>query len=143
MNREERRRTGITKETSDKLEELKKPCTLLEAVQLAQGVADDKIKDYHNNINPIIVSLTIQIEVLKEMLFKCNEEGPVTHGSIISEQEFIDKFNERVDDYNRQKEEAIKGIQEELNKNNKSPVNNVISIKPEDTTSDVDVKIEH
>ena len=81
MNREERRRTGITKETSDKLEELKKPCTLLEAVQLAQGVADDKIKDYHNNINPIIVSLTIQIEVLKEMLFKCTSDP--SHASVV------------------------------------------------------------
>ena len=113
MNREDRRRMGISKETSDKLEQLNTPCTVLEAVQLAQGVSEDAISNYHKSINPIIVSLSIQVEVLKELLFRGSQIGENTFKSIISEEEFIKVFKERVEDYNKQKEEAISKMVEQ------------------------------
>lgn len=109
MNREQRRKSGISKEQADKLEQLNKPCTVVEVVQLAQGVADDKIQVYHNNVNPIIVSLSIQLEVLKDMLFS---------SGIVDEEEFIKKFNDRVEDFNRSKEEVMKSIEQEIKSGN-------------------------
>lgn len=119
MNREERRKNGVSKETADRLENLKKPCTVLEAVQLAQGVSDDAIRNYHESINPIIVSLSLQIEVLKELLFEEHMVSEHASTSILLENEFVSRFNQRVDDYNKQKEEAIKVIEENASKSKK------------------------
>lgn len=119
MNREERRKNGVSKETADKLENLKKPCTILEAVQLAQGVSEDSIRNYHESINPIIVSLSIQIEVLKELLFEAHQISENASTSVLLEDEFVTRFNQRVDDYNKQKDEAVKAIKENMSKPSK------------------------
>lgn len=118
MNREERRKLGLSKETSDKLDDLKEPCTILEAVQLAQGVAEDCVSRYHENINPIIVSLSIQIEVLKQMLFE-EKTG------ILSENRFQELFQKRVDEYTKQRDEAINLMTEKVN--SKFPKTDVIA----------------
>lgn len=118
MNREERRKLGLSKETSDKLDDLKEPCTILEAVQLAQGVVEDSVSRYHENINPIIVSLSIQIEVLKQMLFE-EKTG------ILSENRFQELFQKRVDEYTKQRDEAINLMTEKVN--SKFPKTDVIA----------------
>lgn len=128
MNREERRKNGISKETSKKLDNLQQPCTILECIQLSQGVASDAIKNYHETLNPIIVSLSIQIEVLKEILYRNN---------VVDEKEFVELFNARVEDYNKQKEEAMSQISEDI-KNQRANQNNP---KTDVISGDIDVKV--
>lgn len=132
MNREERRKLGITKETSDKLENLKSPCTILEAIELSQGVADDAITNYHKSINPIIVSLSLQVEVLKSMLFSdgCAES------SILLEHKFNELFKERAAEYNKQKEEAFSKLKENVAKQSKDMPSTDVNV------SDVEMKVE-
>lgn len=119
MNREQIRQAGVSKATSEQLKQLRLPCTVMEAIQLAESVAKDTIDGYHQNINPIIISLSIQIEVLKDMLMRSQiiEEGGVATTAttpILSEQDFIDKFNERLADYEKKSAEAFKAIEAEI-----------------------------
>lgn len=111
MNREERRNLGVSKESANRLDQLKSPCTVLEAVQLAQGVCDDSIKNYHEKLNPMLVSLSLQLELLKEMLFEgkpiTNVEGNVDNIYILSEKDFIKRFEDKVEEYNRQRKEFL------------------------------------
>lgn len=130
MNREERRRNGITKETAKKLEQLNSPCTVMEAVQLAQGVAEDAVSNYHQNINPIIVSLSIQIEVLKELLFKEAALDPSM---------YEDLFNKRVEEYNKKRDEALTKMKEDFEKG-KDPMEAIDNLEDDEEPQHSDVK---
>lgn len=104
INREERRKAGISKETADKLNQLNSPCTVIEAVQLAQGVAKDAVDQYHRSINPLIVSLSLQVELLKEII--------INKANIISEEDYTKQLEERIDQFNKDKEKAMEELRQ-------------------------------
>jgi len=86
MNREERRsymKQGASKETVDRLQQFQSPCTLAEAVQISRATSEDVLEDYHRRVAPVQMAQSIQIEVLKSMLF---ESG------LISEERFRELY---------------------------------------------------
>lgn len=130
MNREDRRKLGIDRETARKYDQLKSPATVLECAQIAQSAAEDAVSNYHQNINPIIVSLSIQIEVLKSMLI---ESGA------ISAEKFEADFNTRVDEYNKMKEETLNKMKEAASQGN-DPQGIIEDTEAEDDAPTADVK---
>lgn len=132
MNREDRRKLGIDRETAKKYDQLKSPCTVLECAQISQSAAEDAVSNYHQNINPIIVSLSIQIEVLKSMLF---ESG------VIDSKKYEEIFNERVEDYNKMRDETLNKMKEEA-AHGRDPhsVIDALDDTPEDETPVTDIK---
>ena len=98
MNREERRKLGINKETSEKLDYLNTPCTLTEAVQISRGVAEDVLKEYHKNYSPLQISWSIQVDILKNVLI---ENG------LITEDKFRSMYMERVSEIKDTQNQSI------------------------------------
>lgn len=71
---------------------MQSPCTITEAVQIARGAAEDVVDDFQKRTSPMHVAMSIQLELLKSMLM---ESG------VISEEEFRDRYVERVEEFNR------------------------------------------
>ena len=97
MGRKERRdleRQGFSKETARKADALNSPCTVLEAVQLAQGVVEDKLTEYKASTVPLTVSHTLHIEVMKEVL--------ISKG-LVTEEEFKDLYMKAAERYQAEK----------------------------------------
>lgn len=105
INREERRSMGMSKETADKLNQLQSPCTVIEAVQLAQGVAKDAVDNYHKGINPLIVSLSLQVELIKEILMQSN---------LVTEEDYKERLQKMIDKFNEDKAEMMKEYEEKF-----------------------------
>lgn len=78
MNRQDKRnlkKKGLSEKAIQELEVLSTPCTIAEAVQVARGVVDDAMKDYHARLGSLAVVQTLHIEVMKNLLI---EKGLVT-----------------------------------------------------------------
>lgn len=97
MGRKERRdleKKGFSKETAKKVDALNTPCTILEAIQFAQGVVDDKLTEYKASTVPLTVSHTLHIEVMKEIL--------ISKG-LVTEEEFKDLYMKAAEKYQAEK----------------------------------------
>lgn len=93
MGRKERRdleRKGVSKETAKKVDALNTPCTILEAIQLAEGVVEDALTTYKANTVPLTVSHTLHIQVMKNLL--------ISKG-LITEEEFMKLYMEEAEHY--------------------------------------------
>lgn len=92
MNREERRRLGVSKGTADRVNQMNSPCTITEAVQIARGVAEDVVLDYQRRTSNLQISLSLQVELLKKV---------VMDNGLITEEQFKEMYINAVDDYNK------------------------------------------
>ena len=111
MNREERRKLkkqGMQEESIKNLEILQRPCTIQEVVNLATGVAEDKvmaaIEELRKLLNPTIVSQTIWISTIQKVLV---DKG------IVTEEELSTIWGELQEEFNKKSEEFITALKEE------------------------------
>lgn len=95
MNREQRRRV---KKTDEELKYLNTPCTITEALQLARGVAEDVVSDYNSQQAPLHVAISLQVEILKEV---------VINAGLISEEKFRTLYMEKAEEFNRRQREML------------------------------------
>ena len=109
----------------DKKGMMQSPCTISECVQIARGVVDDAISDYHQNQGNIQLSMSIQIELLKEILFS---------SGMITEEEFRQKYMEKAKELQRIQMERMSNLNDEQSKVTASMTGEVgdIEIKTEE-----------
>lgn len=96
MNREQRRKAAKSGDP------MTSPCTLVEAVQIARAAAEDVIAEYQMSTRHLQVSLSLQVEILKEIVM---EKG------LITEEEFREKYMQKVEDFNKRQAEAMKAAE--------------------------------
>lgn len=89
----------MTENHEKKLAQLENPATIRDVVEIATSVANDMINDYHKQSNPIIVSTTLHIEIIKAKLI---EKGLVTA------EEFEYLFEESVKEFNNIRSEKLR-----------------------------------
>lgn len=107
---------------------MKSPCTITECVQIARGVAEDAIADYHQNQGNVQLSMSIQIEILKELIFS---------SGMITEEEFRQKYMEKAQELQKIQSERIAQIQREAKE--KRPD---VSASMTGEVGDIEVKVE-
>ena len=82
------------------------PCTMKEVVQISRGVAEDVVEDvmsqYQQHQNPLMAAISIQVELIKEVLFKAG---------VVEAEEFKSLYEEKVKQF---QEEQKKRIEEML-----------------------------
>lgn len=87
---------------------LNTPVTVAECLQLSQAVLSDFVnstfKDELKRLTDIIVSQTIHIETMRDLL---------TNNGILTNEDYVKSLKEHTDDYNKQRKEYIKKIREE------------------------------
>jgi len=99
MNREQRRNiSGGNKKIDDNLKYLDSPVTITEAVQIARGVAEDVVNDYHRSAGTVQVAFSLQLEVIKELLIS---------SGMISEDDFRAKYIQQTEVYQKMQEEIL------------------------------------
>lgn len=115
MGRKERRdleKKGVSKETAKKVDALNTPCTVLEAIQLAQAAIGDALTEYKASTVPLTVSHTLHIQVMKNIL--------ISKG-LITEEEFMKLYMEEAEHYKaeqlRFEEAERKAAESESNEN--------------------------
>lgn len=107
MNREDRRnliKNGASKNTVNNLDAYQSPCTILEATQIARGVAEDVLNEYAENIGHLQVSMTLQIEMLKKII--------VSNG-LATEEELKEMYIKEVQSFNDMQKKIRGGILED------------------------------
>ena len=92
MNRAQRR-AAEKSGAKNPADYLQSSCTITEAVQIARGVAEDAINDYHNDQKNNLIAMHIQLDILREL---------VISKGLISEDEFREMYSKRVDDLNKE-----------------------------------------
>ena len=128
MNRAERRslsKQGASQETIDKMQAFQSPCTIAEAVQISRGVADDAIADYHRNQLNVQLAMSLQIEILKEIIFS---------SGMMTEEEFKVKYMQKAKEI---QESQAKMVEEQMSS---SQDDGITSMKVE--AGDVEIKVE-
>lgn len=70
-------------------------CTIKEAVQISRGVAEDVVSDYQKSLNTLQVSISLQLEILKELVIKAD---------LISEEEFKSLYIEKAEEFKKMQE---------------------------------------
>lgn len=94
MNRAERRnfmKQGVSKETMGKMDTYNSPCSIAEAVQIARASAEDVVDDYHKSTAPLQIAISMQLEILKSMLFEAG---------VISEEKFRELYMSQAEEFN-------------------------------------------
>lgn len=85
------------------LDAMNKPCTLSEAVQVARGVAEDISKDavngMYDQVQPVLVSTSLQIELIKRILIEHN---------IVTKDEFNSMLESDIKKFNEERKEFLK-----------------------------------
>lgn len=119
MNREQRRSKSST---DGALKYLNTPCTITEATQIARGVAEDVVSEYEHHHAPLQVAISLQIEVIKEILI---------NKGIITEEEFRKSYIEKAEDFNRRQREALD------NQNTEEDTTNITKMNP--SVSDIEI----
>lgn len=94
-NREQRRK--MEKESSA-FKYLNSPCSINEAAQIARGVAEDVVSDYKNTTGHLQIAISLQLEVLKELLIK---------SGAINEDEFKERYIQRAEEFNKLQQAAM------------------------------------
>lgn len=96
---------------------LNMPCTIKDVLRICEANVSDAIKNYHNNLNPMIISVSLQLEIIKKILIDSN---------LITEEKYNEIFKEKLDEFNADR----KAILEEIEKSKK------------ETADDTDAKVE-
>lgn len=119
MNREERRnlsKQGVSQETIDKMEMLKKPCTIGETIQIARAAAEDVCAEvltkYRRDTSGLIMAMTIQLEVMKELFIK---------RGLVTEEEFNDLYKSEAEALNEKQKQYIHDNMESANQEKNAP----------------------
>lgn len=106
MNRQERReleKNGVSKDTIEKLGIYTKPATIAEVIQLARASAEDvcgeMLEDYRKRSSGIIMAMTLQLELLKEL---------VISKGMITEEEFEEKYLNAAKEFEDKQREFLK-----------------------------------
>lgn len=81
------------------------PCTIAEATQIARGVAEDVLSDYSHSQSPLYVAMSLQIEILKDLVIK---------SGIISEDEFRNLYMQKAEDFNQRQREMYERTRQEI-----------------------------
>jgi hypothetical protein len=97
VNREQRRSIEKQKQSGE-LRYLQTPCTITEAAQIARGVAEDVVSEYSQQNSPLQVAMSIQIEILKDI---------VINGGLITEDKFRERYMEKAMEFNQMQKEAL------------------------------------
>lgn len=97
MNREQRRKAGINGDKLVSKGQLNSPCTITEAVQIARGVAEDVITDYNHQQSHLQIAISLQIEILKDVVIK---------SGLITEEDFRRMYNEKAEEFNKMQKAA-------------------------------------
>lgn len=105
MNREERRnlmKQGASKETLDKLEQYNKPCTILEVVKLSRAVSEDVVNEamdeYRRSSASTIISLLLQVEILRDTIIKAG---------LITTEEFQSIYEQKAKEFEEKEREML------------------------------------
>lgn len=113
MNREERRelkKKGASEETIAKLEALRQPCTVGEAVQLARAASEDVCGEmldiYKRDSSSLMMAMTLQIELLKDI---------VISSGLISQEEFDKRYTDSAKEFEEKQREYLKARVESEN----------------------------
>lgn len=101
MNREQRRNMS---KNEGALRYLQTPCTITEATQIARGVAEDVVAEYSQQNSPLQVAISLQIEILKEV---------VIGAGLITEDQFREKYMEKAVEFNQRQKEAFEAANPE------------------------------
>lgn len=96
MNREHRRNMKKNG-AGGELRYLNTPCSITEAAQIARGVAEDVVADYANHSRHLQVAISIQVEMLKEIVMKAG---------LITEEEFREMYMRHAEELNRLQQEV-------------------------------------
>ena len=124
MNREARRSLGVSKETSDSLNKFDSYCTIKEVLQLSRASAEDVVEGaiaaYQRRSSPLQVAISLQVEIIRDILIK---------SGLVSEEEFKSIYMEKAEEFNKMQQE-YKTLQED-----DTPKMGV-------SASDIDVKVE-
>lgn len=88
----------VKKHDETGLENLGKQATIAEVIQLATAIVNDSINEYHKQANPVIVSLSLHMEIFKATLI---ENG------ILTEEKFDELFAQSVEVFNKVREEKL------------------------------------
>lgn len=83
---------------------LQSPCTISECVQISRGVVEDAISEYHQNHGNVQLSISIQLEILKEIVFK---------SGMITEEDFRKKYMEKAQELQRLQAERFSTLKKE------------------------------
>lgn len=99
MNREDRRnlkKKGLSDKAIKELETLGSPCTIAEAIKIARGAARDAIADYQNHMSKLIMSQSIHLETLRELVSTRLEVTSEEYEEILSKHHdiFLEKRRE-------------------------------------------------
>lgn len=118
MNRKQRREMskGNPKIAED-LSYLNTPVTIAECVQLARGVAQDVVADYQKHTSPMNVALSLQVELLKEVVMKAG---------LVTEEEFKAMYMQKAKEFEDMQRKAMSaGLEDDVA--NDSPKMNIKS----------------
>lgn len=111
MNRAERRKISKgNKQLDGDLKYLNTPVTITEAVQIARGVAEDVISDYSKHTQPVQVAISLQIELLKKIIFEAG---------LITEEEFKEMYIAEAADFTKMQQEML--YEEEVSEEDGNP----------------------
>ena len=77
---------------------LNTPCTIVEATQIARGVAEDVVSEYQSRAGHLQVSLSLQVELLKEI---------VIGSGMITEEEFKARYIKKAEEFNEMQKKAM------------------------------------
>lgn len=108
------------------------PCTMKEVVQISRGVAEDVVEDvvedvmsqYQQHQNPLMAAISIQVELIKEVLFKAG---------VVEAEEFKSLYEEKVKQFQEEQKKRI----EEMEASEAPSVD--VSMAPDDSVSSVDI----
>lgn len=84
------------------LKYLQTPCTITEAVQISRGVAEDVLTEYTRQHSPLQVAMSLQIEILKDIVIK---------SGLVTEEDFRTLYTEKAEEFNRLQKEALDQMQ--------------------------------
>lgn len=140
MNRKERRmleKQGASKETLDKLSMYDKPCSVVDVVKLARAVAEDvlsdKLSEYHKRTSGTIISMTIQLELIKKIVV---EKGLTTL------EELQELYKSEVSDFESKQADILKSMHEEMYGKTEVEESPATSASFGDTKVNLDVTVE-
>ena len=82
------------------------PCTMKEVVQISRGVAEDVVEDvmsqYQQHQNPLMAAISIQVELIKEVLFKAG---------VVEAEEFKSLYEEKVKQFQEEQKKRIEEME--------------------------------
>lgn len=129
MNKSKKLISGDNRNGGGKVGDMmQSPCTISECVQISRGVADDAIADYHQKQGNVQLSISIQVEIIKELLYS---------SGMITEEDFKKRYLEKAKELQKIQEERIAQIQRESQEANPD-----VSASMTGEVGDIEIKTE-